>query len=510
MARFSALLGLLLLLSDRATAEVEDAHTMLQRILSNYGPSSIRPKVHAAGGSNIGTSNPEIVEVQFYIAQLRPLDMKSQTYGFDGYMRAWWSDPRLAFNGTAEGGAFDTLNLGIAERAQIWKPEFYWEGARSITMPSVDLGTGELIWVSPNGDVWWSRQVSFVMSCPFANGKNLNALPFDTQTCRFTIGMYSQTASEVYVKWATLEDGVTEKPSLDNWQGACLAEWHATRLDQLSELQVYVSSNYTYAHADINFTRAPAVWLWSYFMPALVLVSLSYLGFYIDPIATPARVTLGMLTVLVVMTLFTSLTSRLPPTVGMPWLARFMLFSFFFNVVAMFEQVLVSFGLSLRKWLDVQNQNLSLHLGWKEALATNKAELLKLFTDWDVDNDGSVSKPEFRRGVRLLGLRADVTEVNRVFDAIDADGDGTVTLSELDVWLSAVWSEERAGRRRSVYGESGERLLRGGAAAGPGSSEEIEMEGFAAASLRLSGGDHAHANNEPLPVGGEAGGTAEL
>ena len=118
----------------------------------------------------------QVVDVQFYIAQLRPLDTRAQDYGFDGYMRAWWHDPRLAYNGTADGGAFDNLNLGAYEKANIWKPEFYWEGARTIVMPDTNKGTGELIWVSPDGSVWWSRQTAFIVSCPFASGTNLNQL----------------------------------------------------------------------------------------------------------------------------------------------------------------------------------------------------------------------------------------------------------------------------------------------------------------------------------------------
>ena len=414
----------------------------------------------------------QVVDVQFYIAQLRPLDTRAQDYGFDGYMRAWWHDPRLAYNGTADGGAFDNLNLGAYEKANIWKPEFYWEGARTIVMPDTNKGTGELIWVSPDGSVWWSRQTAFIVSCPFASGTNLNQLPFDTQSCTFKLGMYSQKASEVYIQWrgvagvsagpdctpanggfTNASDGVRcEKPALANWQGACLAEWHATKMSQESELQQYVSANYTYATAYLDFSRAPAVWLWSYFMPAVVMVNLSYLGFYIDPMATPARVALGMFTVLVVMTLFISLTSKLPPTVTLPWLAKFMLFSFFFNVVAMVEQVMVSFGSSIKKWLDLQTKELNAHTSWTKAMEMNKDKVSALFKEWDVNGDGKLSKKEFRRGIRIMKLQAPVAEVNAIFDAIDADYDGTIDISELEAWLTAVHSQIDERRQMTMKG----------------------------------------------------------
>lgn len=358
----SFLLSLVLL--PHAAAE-DSATVTMARLISNYGSIAIRPKLTFPGATE-RNSPPEVVEVQFYVAQMRPLDMVAQTYGFDGYMRSWWHDPRLAYNSTAEGGYFDNLNLGPTEIDRIWKPTFYWEGAREITLSDEGLGTGTLLWVSPDGSVWWSRQTSFVMSCPFANGKNLDKLPFDTQTCSFVMGMYSQKASEVYIQWRTTDDNPpVEKVAFANWQGACLAEWHATKLEQLSELQVYVGANYTYARAEIDFTRAPAVWLLSYLMPTVLAAMLSYTGFFIDPVATPARVALGMLSVLVVMTNFVSLADKLPPTVGLPWLARFLLYSFFFNVFAMIEQVMVSFGNNIQRWLDAQFKNLALHTGWR-------------------------------------------------------------------------------------------------------------------------------------------------
>lgn len=80
----------------------------------------------------------------------------------------------------------------IVERAcEQWKPEFYWEGAKQITLPSRTRGTGELLKVYPSGFVWWSQQVTIELNCPFAQGSNLDFLPFDTQTCTFTMGYAS-------------------------------------------------------------------------------------------------------------------------------------------------------------------------------------------------------------------------------------------------------------------------------------------------------------------------------
>ena len=333
-------------------------------LLDNYGPIFVRPSLAAASTAegSCAVAPPEIVEVQVYIDQFQPLDMVAQTFALDGYLRSYWNDPRLVYSGCME-----VLSFKEPERKRIWKPEFYWERAKRITLP--DHGKppdrGELLKVYPNGDIFWSRQVEFVLSCDFAS--NLDKLPFDTQTCKFMMGMYAETASEVVVRW---KPGAT---ALSNWDGVCLAEWMLTDHRQVDELQVYTSANYTYATAELDFSRKPSTILLTYFMPALFMVVISFLGFFIDPNATPARVALGMTCLLIVMTNYVSLTRSLPPTSDMTWLARFTLSSFVFNLVAMIEQVAVSFGFSAKKWLEAQHANLGRVLPWVKVLVQHQA-----------------------------------------------------------------------------------------------------------------------------------------
>ena len=240
-----ALLVLIAQLALPARAAAHESHAALTaRLLDGYGPIHVRPSVaeaeaaRARGESCPATPGADTVEVQVYVDQFQPINMLRQTYEIDGFLRAWWSDPRLRFNGTDDGGCADELSFKAAERARIWKPEFYWEGARKITLPKPDNseGTGELLKVSPSGGVWWSRQVSLALGCPVAKGNKLDRLPFDTQTCDFLMGMYAETAAEVQLRW---RDGAT---ALDNWDGACLAEWSATRHVQVDLLQEYAAA----------------------------------------------------------------------------------------------------------------------------------------------------------------------------------------------------------------------------------------------------------------------------
>ena len=170
------------------------------RLLSQYGDSSIRPSA-AAGGAFCSTS-ADVLWTQFYLDRYADDSLSQQSYGLDGYLRSWWNDPRLAFDSSISNDSSHVCTLGKlsftrAESTRVWKPQYYFERALSVTLPGeremIDSGAGELFEVAPDGSVFWSQQVSLQLACPL----QLEDLPFDTQRCLYRMGLYSQTADEV-------------------------------------------------------------------------------------------------------------------------------------------------------------------------------------------------------------------------------------------------------------------------------------------------------------------------
>lgn len=54
-----------------------------------------------------------------------------------------------------------------------------------------------------------------------------------------------------------------------------------------------------------------------------------------------------------------------------------------------------------------------------------------LFREWDKNNDGQVSREEFRRAMPLLGLEVAVSEIDKLFNEWDVDGGGKLAYKEL-------------------------------------------------------------------------------
>ena len=69
--------------------------------------------------------------MQLFVNQIFGIDMRTQQYSLDGYLRMWWNDHRLRYNGTADGGRTDKVvlnhNVGGADIPQpLWHPDIYF------------------------------------------------------------------------------------------------------------------------------------------------------------------------------------------------------------------------------------------------------------------------------------------------------------------------------------------------------------------------------------------------
>jgi hypothetical protein len=66
----------------------------------------------------------------------------------------------------------------------------------------------------------------------------------------------------------------------------------------------------------------------------------------------------------------------------------------------------------------------------KEALDTHLEKVTSLFSAWDENGDGRVSRREFRRAVTLFGLKATRADIDSLFESFDPDGSGSIEVRD--------------------------------------------------------------------------------
>jgi len=177
---------------------------------------------------------------------------------------------------------------------------------------------------------------------------DLTRMPFDTQKCQWIMGLYTDKAEDVSLMWKPDRDAIR------NWRNKCPISWVVTALHQENRVESWPSGNYSYAFAELEFTRKSAdSMMRTYFISSMTLVALSYLGMFINPAATPARVALGIITILTVLNLSSALRGTVPEGYKLQeiWLFEFLTVSFYFNVAIFVEQVMVNFAIQAHVWV---------------------------------------------------------------------------------------------------------------------------------------------------------------
>ena len=223
------------------------------------------------------------------------------------------------------------------------------------------------------------------------------------------MGLYSQTANDVQLRWRPNEEAVV------NAKSSCLPSWVVSNVSSESLRLEYSTGDYTYANAAVSFTRIPSSMFRAFLLPAVFLVGISFLGFFINPAATPARVTLGVVTILAVTNNLANLVTNKLSSAKPTWIADFLVMSLVFNVVAFAEQIMVNLGITTHAWLlDYQQTIAKARVTARVSLAgahstvadlvsglvEAKDHIIALFEEADVDNDGLVTLQEWKHIMR--------------------------------------------------------------------------------------------------------------
>ena len=124
--------------------------------------------------------------------------------------------------------------------------------------------------------------------------------------CSIEIESYGYSMSDIKYKWGKGDKSVGLSDSLSLPQFRVVGHLQLERVIPLS------TGNYSRLIAKIQFARSLGFYLIQIYIPASLIVVISWVSFWLHRNATPARVSLGVTTVLTMTTLMSSTNSQLP------------------------------------------------------------------------------------------------------------------------------------------------------------------------------------------------------
>ncbi|XP_033179247.1 glutamate-gated chloride channel isoform X4 [Bombus vosnesenskii] len=259
------------------------------------GPGRYDARIRPSGEN--GTDGPAIVRVNLFVRSIATISDIKMEYSVQLTFREQWLDERLRFSDFK--GRLKYLTLTDASR--VWMPDLFFSNEKeghfhNIIMPNV------YIRIFPNGFVLYSIRISLTLSCPM----NLKLYPLDRQVCSLRMASYGWTTDDLVFLWKE-GDPVQVVKNL-----------HLPRFTLEKFYTDYCNSKtntgeYSCLKVDLLFKREFSYYLIQIYIPCCMLVIVSWVSFWLDQSAVPARVSLGVTTLLTMATQTSGINASLPP-----------------------------------------------------------------------------------------------------------------------------------------------------------------------------------------------------
>ncbi|XP_028025814.1 glutamate-gated chloride channel isoform X30 [Bombyx mandarina] len=237
------------------------------------------------------------VNVSVLLLSLASPDESSLKYEVEFLLQQQWYDPRLRYSNQSH---YDYLNA-IHHHEDIWLPDTYFIMHGDFKDPIIPMHFALRIY--RNGTINYLMRRHLILSC---QGR-LNIFPFDDPLCSFALESISYEQSAITYVWKNDEDTLRKSPSLTTLNAYLIQ-------NQTIPCPIKASwrGNYSCLRVDLIFTRDRSFYFTTVFIPGIILVTSSFITFWLEWNAVPARVMIGVTTMLNFFTTSNGFRSTLP------------------------------------------------------------------------------------------------------------------------------------------------------------------------------------------------------
>ncbi|KAI7813686.1 glycine receptor [Triplophysa rosa] len=271
---------------------------------------------------------PVNVTCNIFINSFGSITETTMDYRLNVFLRQQWNDPRLAYKEYPD----DSLDLDPSMLDSIWKPDLFFANEKGANFHEVTTDN-KLLRIFQNGNVLYSIRLTLILSCPM----DLKNFPMDIQTCTMQLESFGYTMNDLIFQW--LDEGPVQVAD-----DLVLPQFVLKEENDLGYCtKHYNTGKFTCIEVKFHLERQMGYYLIQMYIPSLLTVILSWVSFWINMDAAPARVGLGITTVLTMTTQSSGSRASLPKVSYVKaidiWMAVCLLFVF----AALLEYAAVNF-----------------------------------------------------------------------------------------------------------------------------------------------------------------------
>ncbi|XP_038629286.1 gamma-aminobutyric acid receptor subunit delta isoform X2 [Scyliorhinus canicula] len=309
-----------------------------------------------------GIGGPPLnVALAIEVASIDHISEANMDYTMTVFLRQIWKDERLSYNHTNK-----TLGLDSRFVDKLWLPDTYIVNAKSAWFHDVTV-ENKLIRLQPDGVILYSIRITSTVACDM----DLTKYPMDEQECMLDLESYGYSADDIVYNWSDNQDQIH---GLDEIQ---LAQYTITNYYFVTEMTNFKSGQFPRLSLRFQLRRNRGVYIIQSYMPSILLVAMSWVSFWISQSAVPARVSLGITTVLTMTTLMISASKSLPRASAIKALDVYFWICYVFVFAALVEYAFAHFNAD---YMRKQRAKIKAHKSCVEAIKRNGKDAIVLFS----------------------------------------------------------------------------------------------------------------------------------
>ncbi|XP_023240277.1 glycine receptor subunit alpha-4-like [Centruroides sculpturatus] len=218
-----------------------------------------------------------------------------------------WKDPRLRLE-MLNITNYKVLHPKAAK--SIWIPDLVFDNSKWGQLFQFSI-PNTAIKIYQDNTIRKLSRYSFRVSCPM----KLHYYPFDIQHCVFKICFLTSSNENALLEWA----GVKDSPYKDYGPSVIFTEdiqplKYEVKIPKPHKgTEIYIGGSFSYLAVHFTFIRRLTGNIINVYVPSSLVVVLSWLSFWLDVNSVPARITLGVTSILTLITQVVQSRSYSPP-----------------------------------------------------------------------------------------------------------------------------------------------------------------------------------------------------
>ncbi|XP_077990653.1 glycine receptor subunit alpha-2-like [Glandiceps talaboti] len=269
---------------------------------------------------------PIEVKCSVAVSAFSSVNEKDMDYSMTFNLRKKWHDPRLQFDSP------DSVVFQSEAAEILWVPVTFFPDAKYGILHDL-TDENQILEIWPDGTVVRTMRLTMTLICHM----NAGSFPMDSQQCSLKLQSLAYHQTELVLVWD--DNAVTLRDSLH------VPTFHVSPpILQSCESSEFHKDEYSCLEVVFQLERSMVQTLLQIYLTSTLVVFLSWISFWINPRSEPARVTIGMTSILTLSTEITGVQNSIPGGSNASaidvWLAICLVFVF----AVLIEFAAVSYG----------------------------------------------------------------------------------------------------------------------------------------------------------------------